>query len=310
MSLTVIDAEATKQLLPMAEAIDVLRSAFAAGLPESPERPSYDAGAGEFLLMPSWGSVGTGIKVITINPENSGRDLPVIHAVYVLFDPVTSAPVAVLDGAALTEIRTAAVTGVATAGLARPEASRLVLFGTGVQARAHLDAMIAVRPIRELVVVAEHKSQATALLERAREHGLRARVGVPGDVAGADIVCACTTSPVPLFDGADLAGEVHVNAIGSHHPDRRELDAATIDGASVWVEEREAASREAGDLVLAAAEGALRFDDVRDLAELSRGGVVREDLAPRTVYKGVGLAGEDLVLAAEVARRFLAGVVA
>ncbi len=200
----------------MPAAIDALHAAFAAELPEAPLRSHVDTAAGGILLMPAWGEAGVGVKLVTLTGSNPERGLPFIHALYVLFDAETQAPVATLDGAALTALRTAAVSGMATRLLAREDASRLVLFGAGVQATSHLDAMRAVRPIDEVVVVSRGSERAEALVERAGAMGLRARIGAPSDVAEADLVCTCTTSERPVVEGARLAAGVHVNAIGAY----------------------------------------------------------------------------------------------
>ena len=301
--LKIIDATMVERLLPMWEAVEVLDSAFADGLPASPLRPAFRAGAAELLLMPSWGTQGVGVKIVTVAPANADRGLPTISGAYVLFDPETQALSAVLDGQALTSLRTAAVSGVATHRLSPPQARDLVIFGAGAQARAHLESMVAVRGIRSLVVVSRNRDRAEGLLTRGRELGLEVRVGSPADVASADIICTTTTSATPVFSCSDLQSVVHINAVGSHHPAASELDVRTMAGASVWVEDRATAAREAGDVIQAVDAGMLSFDAVGELAELCRGSAASTGRAERTVFKSVGLAGEDLVLAAEIVRR-------
>ena len=178
--------------------------------------------------MPAFGDAGVGVKLVTLTPGNAERDLPFINAVYVLFDADTQAPDAIVDGAALTALRTAAVSGLATRYLASADARRLVIFGAGVQARSHLEAMLAVRPIEHVTVVSRTPERAQALVEVARGRGVDAAVGGANDVADADIVCTCTTSDVPLFDGGLLAPGAHVNAVGSYRPTARELDTVAV----------------------------------------------------------------------------------
>ena len=282
----------------MPVAIDALHAAFAAELPEAPLRSHVDTAGGALLLMPAWGEAGVGVKLVTLTDSNPKRGLPFIHALYVLFDAETQAPVATLDGAALTALRTAAVSGVATRLLAREGASRLVLFGAGVQAFAHLEAMRAVRPIEEVVVVSRGAERAAALVERAAEAGLPARIGTPSDVSDADLICTCTTSERPVVEGEELAAGTHVNAVGAYLPTMRELDTDAVRRARVVVDTREAAFAEAGDLLIPIGEGAIGREHVRaDLAELVRGAEVRTSAADVTVFKAVGVAFEDLIVA-------------
>src|SRR5438093_6379067 len=198
----------------MEAAIDALEAAFrAARLPEAPLRTRMEADGGELLLMPASGPEGVGVKLVTLNPANPGRGLPLVQAVYVLLAAASLTPFALIDGQALTALRTAAVSGLATRYLAQPEAERLVIFGAGVQANSHFHAMRAVRPIWHVTVVSRTPTRAAALADRARALGMEASVGAPEAVAKADLVCACTSSSEPLFDGRLLKGGVHVNAV-------------------------------------------------------------------------------------------------
>jgi ornithine cyclodeaminase/alanine dehydrogenase-like protein (mu-crystallin family) len=291
-----VDAKTLARALPMTAAIDALEAVFGAErLPAGPLRTHVETHDGTLLLMPAIGEQGVGVKLVTLTPSNPERGLPFIHAVYALFDTATQAPVALLDGAALTAIRTAAVSGLATRHLARAEASRLSIFGAGVQARSHLRAMLAVRPIEDVVVVSRTRERAESLVKEA---GVDARVGAPNDVGDRDLVCTCTTSATPVFDGSLLAPGTHVNAVGAYRPDLRELDTETIERSRVVVETREAAMEEAGDLLIAIREGAIGEDHVvADLSEVVRGAKVRRSDDDVTVFKSVGVAFEDLVVA-------------
>lgn len=297
--LRLIGAEELRARLPMVAAIDVLETAFRTLDPGTgPLRTSLETPAGSLLMMPAFGEAGVGVKLVTLTSSNPGRGLPYIQAGYVLFDTVTQSPEAVLDGTALTALRTAAVSGLATRHLAREDATRLVVFGAGVQARAHLEAMCAVRPVTELVVVARSAGPAGSLVQAGLERGLAARAGSPGSVAEADLICTCTTSGEPLFDGSLLASGVHVNAVGSHRPDARELDTETVRRGRVVVESREVALAEAGELAIPIAEGAIgRAHVVADLAATVRGAGVRRSTDDLTVFKSVGMAFEDLIVA-------------
>jgi ornithine cyclodeaminase/alanine dehydrogenase-like protein (mu-crystallin family) len=299
MRLPLIDAAELRRLLPMNLAVEALERAFGAEtLATAPQRSRMPAGTGELLLMPAAGPGGVGVKAVTVNPENPGRGRPFVHAVYVLFDPVSLAPVAMIDGEALTAIRTAAVSGLATRYLAMPEAGRLVMFGAGTTAATHLEAMMTVRPIQHVTVVSRTPERARELAGKAVEQGIDARVGEPGDVAGADLVCTCTTSRSPVFDGSLLSPGTHVNAIGAFTPETRELDEETIRRARVVVETREAALAEAGDILIPLREGVISESQIAaDLGEVVKGAAVRTGPEDLTVFKSVGIAPEDLAVA-------------
>jgi ornithine cyclodeaminase len=298
----VIGAEEFPARLPMAAAIDALEEAFRTLDPSSgPLRTHVETPHGSLLLMPAVGDAGVGVKLVSLTPANSERGLPLIHASYLLFAAETQAPEALLDGSSLTALRTAAVSGLATRHLSRPDAHRLVVFGAGVQARSHLEAMCVVRPVTELVVVSRSRGAAEGLVEEGLGRGLAARLGESDAVGDADLICTCTTADEPLFDGSLLPPGAHVNAVGSYRPETRELDTRTVRRGRVVVETREVALAEAGDLLIPIREGAIEAGDVvADLAELVRGAEVRRSPDDVTVFKSVGMAFEDLVVARAV----------
>jgi len=298
-----VDGPELLRRLPVRAAIEALEVAFRDGDPsEAPLRTHVPTPAGSLLMMPAAGEPGVGVKLVTLTETNPAAGLPFIHALYVLFDPITQAPRLLVDGSALTALRTAAVSGLATELLARDDASRLVIFGAGVQAEAQLDAMAVVRPMNHVTVVSRSPERAEALVRRARSMGLEADVGGPDTVSTADIVCTCTTATEPLFDGSDLAAGAHVNAVGAYRPETREVDTETMRRARVVVETRAAALEEAGDLLIPIAEGAIDPGHVAaDLQELVRGKRVREGRTDVTVFESVGLAFEDLAVAGALA---------
>jgi ornithine cyclodeaminase/alanine dehydrogenase-like protein (mu-crystallin family) len=299
MTVPFVDAEELGRRLPMIAAIDALEVAFRDGDPSStPLRSQTDTAAGSLLLMPAASSAGVGVKMVTLTEANPARGLPLIHALYVLFDAAAQAPRLLIEGGALTGLRTAAVSGLATRLLARPDARRLVIFGAGVQARAHLVAMAAVRPVAELAVVSRTPERAAELVGIAGAMGIRAGMGGSDAVADADIICTCTTATEPLFDGRRLPEGAHVNAVGAYRPEARELDTETVRRARVVVETRDAAWEEAGDLVIPLGEGAIERDHViADLQELAQGAEVRRGPGDVTLFESVGLASEDLAVA-------------
>jgi ornithine cyclodeaminase/alanine dehydrogenase-like protein (mu-crystallin family) len=294
-----IDADELRRLLPMDAAVDALRLAFGSGdLPAAPLRSHVETGAGTLLTMPAAGQQGAGVKLVTVTPANPDRGLPLIHGLYVLFSPDSQQPEAAIDGAALTALRTGAVSGLATGYLAREDARRLVIFGAGTQARSHLEAMRTVRPIDQVHVVSRTPERAHALAKAAERLGLHASVEGPDAARTADIVCTCTTSPTPLFEGRLLSPGTHVNAVGAYTLDTRELDDEAVRRARLVVETREAAMAEAGDVVIPIRSGVVGEDHVvADLAEVVRGAVVRRGPEDVTVFKSVGVAFEDLVIA-------------
>ncbi|MFE2871401.1 ornithine cyclodeaminase family protein [Embleya sp. NPDC059259] len=287
------------------EAMEAIERTLLAGLdPEGvPPRSSVAVPAGELLLMPAAGPSHVGVKIAGVAAGNPARGLPRITGSYLLLDGPTLRPLALFDGAALTAVRTPAVTAVALRRLAVPDAAHLVLFGTGPQAYGHLDAMLAIRPLTRLTVVARSAGPARALADHARTLGLTATVGKPDAVADADIVVCATTARDPLFDGALVPAHAAVAAVGSHEPAAREVDGTLVRRSAVYVEARAAAIREAGDLLAAG------WDDLfhggpgpTNLAELVHGRATVPDDRPR-LFKSVGMSWEDLAVAVELHRR-------
>ncbi|MEU1225734.1 ornithine cyclodeaminase family protein [Streptomyces sp. NPDC005828] len=296
--LLLIDAPTMTRLLTPAATADVLADVLRAGLdPEAgPPRTAVPVPAGELLLMPAASGPYAGVKIAGVAPGNPALGLPRITGSYLLLDGTSLQPRALLDGAALTELRTPAVSALAVRRLTPDDRPlRLVLFGTGPQAYGHLDAVLAGRELAEVVVVGRSPIGARALAGYARSLDVPARTGTPEDVDGADLVVCCTTAREPLFDGKLVAPGATVVAVGSHEPAARETDTALVTRAEVYVEARSAALREAGDLLVPLAEGAIGEDHVAGtLADLVNGRVPSG--RPR-LFKSVGMAWEDLAVA-------------
>jgi ornithine cyclodeaminase/alanine dehydrogenase-like protein (mu-crystallin family) len=281
MSLPFLDDGEVRKRLDLTGAADALEAALLAGLdPErDPPRGAVELDRGQLLVMPSAAARHPVVKLVTIGGE------PRIQGVCVVFDGETLAPAALVDGIALTNVRTAAVSALAVRHLATPDARRLLVFGRGPQAHAHVEAMRAVRPIELVDMVGRDQ----------------ARGGVDELVAAADIVCCCTTAREALFDGSLVADDAVVVAIGSHEPDLRETDDALAARATIVVESRASALREAGDVILAIEAGATSADELVTLANLVRGEAQPAPERPR-LFKSTGMSWEDAVIAATLAR--------
>jgi ornithine cyclodeaminase len=278
MSLPFLAVAQVAERLSPAAAIDALHDALLSGLdPEAdPPRGGLTVGAGELLVMPSATADHAVVKLVTVGGE------PRIQGVCVVFDATTLAPVALVDGIALTNIRTPAVSALAVRTLASADARRLLVFGRGPQAHGHVEAIRAVRPIEHVDMVGRDAGRVDDL------------------VAAADIVCCATTAREPLFDGSLVADHAAVVAIGSHEADAREVDDALAGRATVVVESRTSALREAGDVIGAIASGALREDELVTLADLVCGRVSVPE-GPR-LFKSTGMAWEDAVVASALVR--------
>lgn len=288
-----IDGNQIEALLDWHTAVDALREHLRAedGSPSFP-RTAFPCRSGELLLMPAETSQYVGVKVISLN-HDAPAGVPRAQGMYTLFDARTLSPVAQLDAVALTAVRTAAVSALAVDLVAPRGPARLVVFGTGPQAVAHARAIAAMREITETVVIGRRPEAVESTRVELAGAGQRVRGGGLEDLSAAGIVACCTAAPTPLFDSAVLPSNAVVVAIGSHHPDRRELDSALIRDSFVVVESRDNALREAGDIIMAADEPGDLIDAT--LADLVQGATAD---AGRVVFKSVGEAWEDLVLAA------------
>ncbi len=314
----IIDAARVRALLPMSECIEVMKEAMvavSAGTLSMPARlimPLVDKSA--YLgVMP--GSLMKprvyGAKIVSLHPANASIGLPIIQGFVALFDHATGTPVALVDGAEITALRTGAASGLATDRLARPEASTLGLFGSGVQAGSHLEAICTVRKIEEVRVWSRSWESACNFVER-HVAGSRARlvpVRDPGSAASCDVVCATTAAAKPILRGEWVRPGAHVNLVGAHTATTREADTALIKRARVYVDSLQAALIEAGDILIPISEGVLKSSDV--VGEI--GSVLLGELVGRindeevTVYKSVGLVAQDLAAASVVYSRVQSG---
>jgi ornithine cyclodeaminase/alanine dehydrogenase-like protein (mu-crystallin family) len=297
-----LDEAAVDRLLRMEEVIPAMERAladFSSGKVVQPVRTMLPVVEHEgFLgLMPAYTGAALGTKLVAFYPHNT--DVPTHHATILLFKPETGEPLATMDGRLITEVRTAAVSAVATEFLARPDASVLAIIGSGVQARSHLEALRLVRDFREVRVWSPRRAAAFA-----EEHGVRAAAAAEEAVRGADVVVTATTSPTPVLSGEWLSPGVHINAVGAPRPNWRELDDEVLRRSRVYVDSREAAQKESGD-VIAAGEISAEIGEVT--AGTKPGRRSAEEI---TLFKSLGLAVEDVATAELVYRKALEEVTA
>ena len=294
------------RLLSTSRAIAAVEDAFrslADGEVQQPLRTVFPAGSGLFFDMPAAVGHYAGVKALTLLEANAGTNRPVIQGLVTLFDARTGNPVAILDAASLTAIRTAAASAVATRHMAREDAHVLAILGSGVQARTHFDAICAVREVREIRVWSRSSAQARHFANVVRPHHfVRACDTAEEAVRGADIVCCVTGSPTPLLPSAAFADGAHINAVGAHTRRTRELDGATIARSRFVVDSMESARAECGELALAVAEGACTEQHIAaELADVVMGRAAgRTSERELTVFKSLGLAMEDVYAAAAV----------
>ena len=306
--MRILDADQVRAAAPMPELLDAVEAAYrdvAAGRDRSPIRSRLPMGAGDLLLMPGIrdGGAGASVKLVTVMPGNAARGLPTIHAVVAWFDAESGEPLAILDGATVTAMRTGAASGVSTRLLARPDARVLSLFGVGAQAAWQVRAVMAAREIAEVRVfsrtVAARDQFAASLVE---ELGSRARVvaadSAEAAVRGADVICCATTSFEPIFAAEWVAPGTHVSAVGSFQKGMVELPPELFAAAGlVAVDSREAVLEEAGDLLAAIETGRLAGDGFVEIGTLDRSWAATRDPSAITVFKSVGLAIQDVATA-------------
>lgn len=306
--LPFLDAPTLSALMPWPAAIEALDSALrkaGAGSDPArhPPRVSVPLSSGELLLMTAESDGAAGIKVVSVAPGNPAAGLPRIQGLYVLFDSVSLSPVLLVDGTALTSLRTPALSALAAGHLAVPGPCVLVVFGAGPQARGHVEALACVRPIGTVLVVTRDPVRAGAFAAALTADGYPASVGTADAVSDADVVVCATTSTQPVFDGRRLAEHACVLAVGSHEPTARELDELVFGRAErVVVEDRGTALREAGDVIAAIAAGTCSAAGLVELPDLLT------MLRPQgiSVFKSVGMAWQDLAVAGAAGDRWRA----
>ncbi|WP_116367924.1 ornithine cyclodeaminase family protein [Parahaliea mediterranea] len=310
------DAAAIASAVSMADAIELMRGAFASltrGEAAVPLRTNMPLEGGDCaLVMPVYlpASGHYGVKTVSVNHSNPARGLPRLHAVFTLFDAPTGVPLAAFDAEFVTALRTGAGAGLATDLLASPGPKRLALFGAGHQAVTQLQAMAAVRELQEVVVFATSAERAAAFARAQSAHypfPLRA-ASDPAELQQADLICTATSASAPVFADANLGPVVHINGVGSYHKGMAEVPPATVARALLVADQRSACLAEAGDITQAVASGTIGEQHIyAELGELCAG------LRPLpaagqgvSFFKSVGNAVQDLAVASQAWRVLVA----
>ena len=319
MKIRLLSAADVVRALPMTDAIEGLKDAYArlsTGQAIVPLRSRIDVPEmGATLVMPGYLEKGDtiAVKTVSVFPSNAQKGLPVIHALVTVLDAETGVPIALLEGGALTAIRTGAASGAATDLLARKDAQSVAIFGSGVQARTQLEAVCTVRDIKEVRIFSLDRSQAEQFaLEMAGRGPIPAEITVAknADIAvrGADIICTATTSSVPVFDGKLLKPGAHVNGVGSFIPTMQEVDLVTVQRALVVVDSRTAVWAEAGDLIIPLQNGDINENHIHaELGEIVAGKQLgRQTPNQITFFKSVGVAVQDVAAAGIALRNAIA----
>jgi len=304
-----IDSHQVDAALDFAGAVEVLRNTLAEGFdPETDGvRTRSELRGGEFLFMPSQVGDYAGVKVLTATPDNPERGEPLIQGTCLLLDGTTHRTLATIDGVALTNLRTPAVSiaGILPfAGKRNPEGLSLVVFGNGVQAVPHIRAAHQNLPITRTSVIVRTPGRGDHVVEEARTHGIEVDQIVAGTsqatgaIQEAGLVVTATSASEPLFDASLINDSACVVAMGSHSSEARELPGELLGRATVLVESMATAKAECGDVIQAVDEGHLTWGDVRTWAESLDAGAVASD-AP-VVFKSAGMSWEDIVVAAAI----------
>lgn len=315
--LRLLAAADLRRLVPMSDAIEIVRGAFihlSRGQAEVPLRvPVRGEEGGVALYMPAAVPPlrALGAKVVSVFPGNPARGLPVVTAVVLIQDPATGAPLGLIEGASLTALRTGAAGGLAAQLLSRPESGVYALFGAGVQGRTQLEAVCAVRAVTQVRVFDPDASRAAAFAEWARAQPwirgatVLLAASPPLAVRGADIIVTATTSSTPVVPTGEVTAGTHLTLIGAFTPQTREVDGDLIARATVVVDSRAGCLAEAGDLLLAVAEGCFAPERIHaEIGEIAAGDRPGRRAADEiTLFKSVGTAALDVAVGAAALER-------
>jgi ornithine cyclodeaminase/alanine dehydrogenase-like protein (mu-crystallin family) len=315
MQILIVNQSEVRQLLPMAECIEVMAEALetlARGQAILPLRPVMwlPEKVGALGMMPAYmGNLQImGLKIVSVFPGNHGTEYDSHMGAVMIFETRHGQPLAIMDATEITAIRTAAVSGLATRLLAREDAGDLAILGSGTQARTHLEAMLLCRKIRRVRVWSRNPENGRQFAERELRHrGMHVEImpTVLAAAQGADIICTTTSSSDPILLGKYLSAGTHINAVGSSVPFARELDTEAVLKARLFVDRRESTVNEAGDFLIPKKEGAIGDNHIQgEIGEILSGRVKgRKSQQEITLFKSLGLAVEDLASANHIYKK-------
>lgn len=282
-------------------AITAIADLLESGYDPATDKPRsfVDFQHGQGLIMPSEIGEYVGLKFVTVAPANPSKNLERIQGIYTLFDSKTLTPLAQCDGASLTLLRTASVSAAIISKLRLTPNPHVVVFGSGPQALAHIHALREIAEPASISIIARNKVSLSALIEKLNLHQIVAQEGAAADLKNADLIITATTSREPLFSLSDINPKAVVVAVGSHEPDAREIASDVMATGQVFIEERSAALREAGDVIMAIAEGGISESSLVEIKQLfapHKSGLVTPDSEKIRVYKSTGMPWQDLAI--------------
>ena len=305
--MKIISAREVAEAASYRDIVEALRQGFREDITTPVRHQHQTSDVAILLLMPAWSKDFTGLKTVVFKSDNPAQGLPTITANYLLIDNRTGAPVAMMDGTELTRRRTAAASALAADYLARKDATRMLMVGTGALGAHFVRAHASVRPIREVHLYNRTPDKAKSLAAELAKDGFEVSVvqDLEQAMANVDIISCATTSTAPILRGAWVKPGTHVDLVGAFKPEMRETDGDVIARARVYVDTREGAEAEAGDLIQAEKEGKFRMEDIAgDLSGLCRGKTGgRRNSEEITLFKSCGTAIEDLAAATLVYSR-------
>ena len=305
--MVILNKKQINKMVSMNEAIEAMKTAFVQlsnGEAIIPTRLSTDVPEknATSLVMPAYSldSPYYTVKIVSVNYSNPQKGLPLLHSSVQVFDVSKGNMVATLDGESVTAIRTGAVSGLATGMLAKKDAKVGAVFGTGVQAKSQIEAILVAKNLEKILVFSRTKKSAELFCNLIHDtFGIKASIGNKDLLKEADVICTATPSKKPLFDHGDLSLGVHINAIGSFKPHMQEIPVETVINSKVIVDKIESCTVEAGDLIIPVEKGKWSFDLVHgELGQVISGEVSGRDSDNEiTLFKSVGNAIQDLALA-------------
>lgn len=306
MKISFYTGDEVKRTLTMPLAISAMRDAFTQhGLNKinMPVRSALNIAAQDAvtLCMPAHlqASEALGVKVVSVFPKNTEKNLPTVNAIMILLNGETGVPLAIIDGTSLTGLRTGAVSGLATDLLARTDASVLAMVGTGAQAAYQIEAVCAVRPIRRINIFSRNHKNAQAFAASLNYENITVCATAEEATTNADVICTATTSQKAILDSQMIKPGAHINAVGSFKPDMHELSGDLLAAGKVFIDERESSLAEAGEIITALARNQIQKEALTELGEVLSGRKNgRESSRQITVFKSVGLAIQDVAAAA------------